>query len=195
MRTSFLILFFLPLLITGCRCGEESKKRSPRQVVMAYLEKVFNITDHSEKDDLLRLTTGDLKATLINTDKETFERDYIRRKIDVESFEVTDVEVQPKKKAIVTFKLQYKEIGEGSEDLVRTVENHVGLVMERDRWYIEEIMQGDSVMDFLIGKVIRVKKKVRESKTSSNENNSTNSNKNKPTNEQSNDADEKKAVE
>ena len=163
MRTMSVLLplsFFFLLLTQGCLCDRPKTNVPPKKVLIEYLEKVINITRESEKEDLLKLSTGELKAALLNIDSEMFVKNYLQRKLEIHHFEVISETLKDDRHARVLFYIGYTNPSEGDQVPVQSVvQNEVELEKVGGRWLIDRIVAGNSSLEFLSGKSITVDRK------------------------------------
>lgn len=135
---------------------------SPDQVVESYLNIAFNMTDVSEKKQLLAITTGSLKAALSAASDETIEAAYIKRRYNLKSYSVIQRRDRTPRETEITFQLTYKDLGQvqdnNAPDQAPTVttENTVALIKEKGVWYIKEVLGNKTTIDFPVSEAAQI---------------------------------------
>lgn len=162
-RYKGLLLVIAIGFINACLCEKKSQKLTPTEVVSLYLETVINITQESEKEDLLRLTTGELKAALKNSDDATFRATYLKKKLEILAFGITTKKRVTDDLVRISFYIKYKDLQKNKDhkrdDVNVIAENEVELQREYGEWLISTIFPGDLSLEFLKGIDIAVRRK------------------------------------
>lgn len=159
-----LLVALSALLITtscvrGCKAGREDM--SPEQVVEAYLDTALNMTDVSQRFQLLQYTTGPLKAALANANDEVLKAAYIDKKYKVERFSIVERRNRTPLVVEVAFRIVFQDLtqapaGTKPEDVAKvTTENTVSVVKEKRVWLIRDIIGAKTAIDFFAPTTIR----------------------------------------
>ena len=126
------------------------------EVVEAYLQLAFNISDVSQKSDLMELTTGDLKAALAGTSDSVFQKAYVDRRYKLMSFSVLEKRDRTPRETEVTFQLNYREVAQAktsiSDQPTVITENTVSLIWENKLWKIRDVLGSRTSFDFPVTK-------------------------------------------
>jgi|GEM_PF-6512363 len=138
----------------GCS-GRGRVDIAPEDQLHAYINTAVNVTKSEQRQDLLDLTTGELKGSLINASEETFKRAYIDKKFDFKSFDIVQRKDAPGgKETQVDFKLVYKSwsAGESSDraPLLETT-NRATLEYEHGQWAISKVESLGSSFEWEVG--------------------------------------------
>lgn len=139
--------------ISSCTKSCESEL-TPEAVVERYLEVALNMTEIQEKQNLLQITTGALKAAISSASEEVIRQAYINRAYKMQSYSVVERRDRTPRETEITFMLSYRDLGEKSarsaeaESATITTENTVVVVREDDRWLIREVLGHKTTIDF-----------------------------------------------
>lgn len=146
------LLVGMLVFVGACTCDPKPKDREPKEILTAYLERVVNVTQAKDREDLLVLTTGEIKAALLNATEAEFRRAYIQKRYDVQAFEITGESKTTPDSVMLSFYMQYRDKPQGDPNPIDVlIQNQVELVRENDRWLINRIFPGDSRLEFLKG--------------------------------------------
>jgi hypothetical protein len=147
------------LLLVGCsmqKCGGGAYGDiSPEDQLHSYITTAVNVTKPEQKEDLLNLTSGPLRAALVNTTPESFKKAYIDKKFDFKTFEIINrKEGASSKEVLIEFRLKYKSwnAGENSErmPIVETT-NRATMFYEKGQWNIYRVESQGTNFDWEIG--------------------------------------------
>ncbi len=159
MKTNILIkkatLLLIFLFLQACTCesrytDKDHSEMSAEDVVKAYLETVFNITNFKQKEDLMHLTTGELRSSLAQADEETFKTAYMLGRYKLKEFAILNRRDRTPKAIDITYELKYVETSAADKtEAFITTENTVSLLQEDDdKWYISEVVGNITSMEF-----------------------------------------------
>lgn len=143
----------LLLLVASCEKQCTGSGEIPAEkVVEIYLNIALNMEKVEQKNDLMHYTTGELKDALADASDETIIKAYIEKRYKINSFALVGRKDRTPAETEITYKLQYKELPEGSVDESLAVsvdtENTVVLVRENSRWLIREVVGNNTSFDF-----------------------------------------------
>lgn len=151
-------LFVASASLLGCTVGSCSGGRKdipPEEQLHSYISTAVNVTKPEQRQDLVNLTSGSLKAALINASEETFKRAYIDKKYDFRGFDIVQRKDAPGgKETQVDFKLVYKSWNAGeSPDRAPVVEtnNRATLIYEHGQWAIAKVESLGSAFEWDVG--------------------------------------------
>jgi len=154
------------LVMSGCTrmCGVSHRDMSPEQVVEAYLNIAFNMTSPVEKENLMRYTTGNLKAAIAGADEETVRKAYIERRYKVLKYAVVERRDRTPKETQITFQLTYNDMGDDKNIAADaapkvTTENSLLMVREDARWLIKDIIGAKTSIDFPVSAESKIEAK------------------------------------
>ncbi|MBP9708727.1 MAG: hypothetical protein KBD78_13900 [Oligoflexales bacterium] len=139
--------------ISSCTKSCESEL-TPEAVVERYLEVALNMTEIQEKQNLLQITTGALKAAISSASEDVIRQAYINRAYKMQSYSVVERRDRTPRETEITFILSYRDLGEKAsrsaeaESATITTENTVVVVREDDRWLIREVLGHKTTIDF-----------------------------------------------
>jgi hypothetical protein len=144
LRAAGLFLFSATLLGCSLRgCSSSREDIPPEEQLHSYIQSAVNVTRPEQRQDLIDLTTGALKAGLVNATEETFKRAYIDKKYDFKEFQIIQRKDAPGgKETQIDFKLVYKawSAGETAERAPLTeTTNRATLVYEHGQWAISKV--------------------------------------------------------
>ncbi len=145
------------LLIVGCSMRGCSSKSDvpPEEQLHNYINTAVNITSIEEKQELIDLTTGELRRAISGADQEAFMKAYVEKKYDFRGFEIVERrDIEAEKVIEIDFRLNYKSWSAGEEpDLVPFVEtlNRAILSYEYGHWAISNVQSLESSFDWEVG--------------------------------------------
>ena len=144
------LLFFI-----GCTkmCGPNRMDMTPEQVVEAYLNLSLNMDSLDDKAQLVNLTVGNLRTALLEASDETFEKAFINKNFNLESYSVVERRDRTPRETEITFLLSYKNLGKNREvkpDLAPhvTTENTVSVIKHKGAWAIKDVLGKKTSIDF-----------------------------------------------
>lgn len=161
------ILGFIP----GCAkfCGGNRADLSPEMVVEGYLNTALNMSDVSQRDNLLLYTTGNLKSAIASVSDETIRHAYIDRKYEITSYSVVERKDRTPRETEITFQLTYKDLGSGDKAKPKgadapkvTTENTVSVIKEKEAWYMRDVIGQKTSIDFPVADESRIEAKPGE---------------------------------
>ena len=151
-------LFVASTSLLGCTvrsCSGGRKDIPPEEQLHSYISTAVNVTKPEQRQELVNLTAGPLKAALVNASEETFKRAYIEKKYDFRSFDIVQRKDAPGgKETQVDFKLVYKSWNAGEpSDRAPIVEtnNRATLVYEHGQWAIQKVESLGSAFEWDVG--------------------------------------------
>jgi hypothetical protein len=150
-------------------CGVDHRKMSPEQVVEAYLDVALNMKALSEKANLLRYTTGNLRASIEAAPDDVIRKAYIDRKYEIISYSVVERKDRTPRETEITFTLIYKDFGSGEikakDAATITTENTLAVVREDQKWLIRDVLGNKTSFDFPVSEESRITGKPATSDT------------------------------
>jgi hypothetical protein len=160
LRSSFRAvgLFVASAVLLGCTmrgCSGAREDIPPEDQLHAYITIAVNVTTPEQRQELAELTSGALKAAIVNASPESFKRAYIDKKYDFRSFDVLARNDLPGgKETQIDFKIVYKSWNSGeSGDRAPVVEisNRATLVYENGQWAISKVESFGSNFEWEVG--------------------------------------------
>ncbi len=139
--------------ITGCTCSDDDRI-APEKAVETYLDIALNMRSIEEKEDLLELTTGALKAAIASANDEVIRQAYIDKKYSFQSYSVIERRDRTPREVEITFQLIYQDLGTKENPrkpdgvAVTTTENTLVLIKEKHQWLIREVLGHKTSLDF-----------------------------------------------
>jgi hypothetical protein len=166
------LLVMLAFALVGCvrSCGGKSHRdMTPEQVVEAYLDVALNMTDVSQRADLLEYTTGRLREAIESVSEDTIRAAYIDRKYKIKRYSVVQRDDRTPRETEITFQLEYNDLGTagGKVDespLVKT-ENRVSVIREKGFWLIRDVVGNKTAIDFPVSADSRIEARPGEMTT------------------------------
>ena len=144
--------------LLGCSmrgCSQDRQDIPPEEQLHSYISTAVNVTKAEQRQDLVDITTGPLKAALVNASEDSFKRAYIDKKYDFRSFDVIQRKDAPGgKETQVDFKLVYKSWNAGEpSDRAPVVEtsNRATLIYEHGQWAISKVESLGSNFEWDVG--------------------------------------------
>lgn len=152
-----LLLTLCTLTLIGCSIRGCSSRSDvpPEEQLHAYINQAVNIVSHDQKEDLIALTTGELRRAISAASQETFFKAYVEKKYDFRGFEIIERrDLEPDKRIEIDFRLNYKSWNAGEEpDLAPFVEtlNRAILEYEHGQWSIANVQSLETSFDWEVG--------------------------------------------
>lgn len=146
-------IFVLSLLVTGCAqmCEPEHEKMRAEEVLESYLDAAFNMEDLSERDVLLKYTSGKLQGAIAGASDETLKEAYIDREYHLHAYELLQREDLTPRETKLTYRLDYQELDQ-NEDLKNipfvSTTNVVLMMRSEGKWLIHDILENTTTIDF-----------------------------------------------
>ena len=153
------LLFFI-----GCTkmCGPNRMEMTPEEVVEAYLNLSLNMNSIEDKSKLVNLTIGNLRTALLEASDETFEKAFINKNFNLESYSVVERRDRTPRETEITFLLSYKNLGKNREvqpDKAPhiTTENTVAVIKHKGAWAIKDVLGKKTSIDFPVSEAEVIK--------------------------------------
>jgi hypothetical protein len=155
MRISWWLLAIAACLAVNCtgRCSRGFKELKPEQVVEAYLNIALNMSDVSQRAELLEFTTGNLHDAIAEVSDETIAKAYVNKKYKLENYSLLERRDRTPRETEITFQIKYKDLAQalgGKAENAATVstENTVRVVKEKDSWLIADVIGNKTSIEF-----------------------------------------------
>lgn len=143
----------------GCTCSTSHQEMSAGEVVESYLYLALNMESIEQKQDLLRLTTGPLRAAIAGSSDATIKAAYLDLRYQLKSFAVLKRQDLTPRETRITYQLAYYELSD-PENLSAAVElvtqNVVVVVREDGRWRIKDVLGSATSFDFPVAKAMKI---------------------------------------
>jgi hypothetical protein len=150
------------LILVGCSkmCGSGREDMTPEQVVQAYLDISLNMTEVGQRQELLKLATGNLKSALEQASDNVITAAFIKQNYKLERYSVVERRDRTPRETEITFLLTYKNLGPDKATKIEeapttTTENTVSVVREDGAWYIRDVLNKKTAIDFILGDEIK----------------------------------------
>ncbi len=158
--------YFAPLLsflfLIGCSkmCSSGREDMTPEQVVQTYLDISLNMTKVSQKQDLMKLTTGNLKNALTQAPDDIIMSAFIKQNYKLERYSVIERRDRTPRETEITFLLTYRNLGPDKKADPETApktttENTLSVVKEDGAWFIRDVLGKKTSIDFLLDEEIK----------------------------------------
>jgi len=158
--------YFAPLLsflfLIGCSkmCGSGRNDMTPEQVVQTYLDISLNMTKVEQKQDLMKLTTGNLKNALVQAPDDVITAAFIKQNYKLERYSVVERRDRTPRETEITFLLTYRNLGADKKADPETApktttENTLSVVKEDGAWFIRDVLGKKTSIDFLLDEEIK----------------------------------------
>ncbi|MBF0440661.1 MAG: hypothetical protein HQK54_02040 [Oligoflexales bacterium] len=126
---------------------------TPEEVVEAYLDISLNMTDLSEKEMLLELTTGALHTAIVQASDDTLKKAFIDKNYELVSYSVVERRDRTPRETEITFELVYLNLGDSRELTPEkapkiSTENTVSVIKDKKKWYIRDVVGKKTEIDF-----------------------------------------------
>ncbi len=129
---------------------------NPEEVVEAYLDIAFNMTDVSQRNELMSYTTGALLSSIEAAPNETIKEAYIDKNYILKRYSVVERRDRTPRETEISFEVVYKQIAkDGDNDPFKesevptvTTENTVSVIRKKKRWVIRDVLNKKSTFDF-----------------------------------------------
>ncbi len=162
LRRAYLAPLLSCLFLIGCTkmCGQGREDLTPEQVVQLYLDISLNMTKVEQKQDLMLLTTGNLKNALVQAPDDIITKAFIKQNYQLERYSVIERRDRTPRETEITFSLVYLNLGPDKKvkptDAPRTTtENTLSVVREGGAWYIRDVLGKKTSIDFLLEEQIK----------------------------------------
>lgn len=150
------------LFLVGCNkmCNSGRDDMTPEQVVQTYLNISLNMTKVEEKQELLKLTTGDLKSALEQASDEIITNAFLKQNYKLEAYSVVERRDRTPRETEITFLLRYKNLGPNKSipidqaPEVKT-ENTLSVIKHDGAWYIRDVIGKKTTIDFAMEEEIK----------------------------------------
>lgn len=156
MKTKGLMLASL-LFLVGCSqmCSPSRQDMTPEEVVQRYLDYSLNMTDVSQREYLVNLTTGSLRDALEQASEETLQNAFINQNFHLEGYSVVERRDRTPRETEITFLLTYRNLGperalKPEEAPQISTENTVAVVKYKGAWAIRDVIGKTTTIDFPI---------------------------------------------
>ena len=157
------IFGFISLIaLIGCSkmCGSGRDAMTPEEVVQAYLDISFNMTEVGQKKELLKLTTGTLKSALESASDELVSSAFIKQNYSLDRYSVVERRDRTPRETEITFSLSYRNLGPEKSVTTEsapqvTTEKTVSVVKREGAWYISDVLGKKTSIDFILGDEIK----------------------------------------
>lgn len=158
--------YFAPLLsflfLVGCSkmCGSGRNDMTPEQVVQTYLDISLNMTKVEQKQNLMKLTTGNLKNALVQAPDDVITAAFIKQNYKLERYSVVERRDRTPRETEITFLLTYRNLGtdknaDPETAPKTTTENTLSVVKEDGAWFIRDVLGKKTAIDFLLDEEIK----------------------------------------
>ena len=155
--TCVIVAFF-----TGCAsmCGRARDAMTPEDVVEMYLDISLNMTKVEQKQELLKLTTGNLKNALESASDDIVNQAFIKQGFKLQKYSVVERRDRTPRETEITFQLTYKNLGPDRAIKIAdapqtTTENTVSVVRSDGAWYIRDVLGKKTTIDFILEEEIK----------------------------------------
>ena len=162
MRKIRLVSLFSFFLLIGCTkmCSSGRDAMTPEEVVQAYLDISLNMTEVGQKEELLKLTTGNLKNALESASDDVITSAFIKQNLKLDRYSVVERRDRTPRETEVTFYLSYRNLGADKSVKLENApttktENTVQVVKRDGAWYIADVLGKKTSIDFILGDEIR----------------------------------------
>ena len=156
MQRLLLILSFMALTCCTQMCGEGRGDLTPEQVVERYLEISMTMTDPSQKESLLDLTTGVLHSSINSATDETIKKAFIDKEYANSQWMIVERRDRTPRETEITFELSYRDLSQNpkgkAEDAPEIItENTVAVIRKEGAWSIRDVIGKKTSIDFPVG--------------------------------------------
>lgn len=162
MRKIRLVSLFSFLLLIGCTrmCSSGRESMTPEEVVQAYLDISLNMTEVGQKQELLKLTTGNLKGALEGASDDVITSAFIKQNFKLDRYSVVERRDRTPRETEITFYLSYRNLGPDKGVKLEnapttTTENTVSVVKRDGAWFIQDVLGKKTSIDFILGDEIK----------------------------------------
>ncbi len=160
-----ILLSFGFLLSCTKSCHSGFQNYTPEQIVEAYLDIALNMKNPSEKEKLLELTTGNLKAAIAQASDQVIMDAYVQKKYRINSYSVIERTDRTPRETEISFRLIYEDpskvdgTDQGQAKPLITTDNRVALIRENKTWLIRDVVGQKTSIDFPLAAAARVEAK------------------------------------
>lgn len=162
MRRAYFAPLLSFLILVGCSkmCSSGRNDMTPEQVVQTYLDISLNMTKVSQKQELVKLTTGNLKNALVQAPDDIVTAAFIKQNYKLERYSVVERRDRTPRETEITFLLTYRNLGPNKKADPETApktttENTLSVVKEDGAWFIRDVLGKKTSIDFLLDEEIK----------------------------------------
>jgi len=162
-------IFIILVMLGSCSklCTRAHIDMTPEEVVEAYLNQAFNMTNVSQRVDLMKYTRGPLRSSIEAASDQTIKEAYIDKRYLLERYSIVERRDRTPRETEITFETVYKQLAkdgpddslESSEIPTVTTENTVSVIRDSKIWYINDVLNKKSSFDFPITQDSEIKVK------------------------------------
>jgi hypothetical protein len=151
-----IVVFGFAGILVGCTGGGCSSRKDipPEEQLHSYISKAVNVMKPLDRLELVELSAGGLKSSLVNMSDEAFKQAYIDRKYDFRTFEIIERRDISEKEVQIDFRIVYKSwrVGERTERApTLDTKNRAFLIYEYGRWAISKVESLGSSFEWEVG--------------------------------------------
>ena len=127
---------------------------SPEQVVESYLNIALNMTEVSQRDELIVYTVGALREAIEGADKSVIKQNFIDRHYNLKRFTLVERRDITPREVEITFQLEYNELekkdSKPDESALVKTENTVSVIRKQGYWFIRDVIGAKTSIDFAL---------------------------------------------
>ncbi len=148
-------MLIVVILATGCtnQCTSDRKSLTPEQVVQNYLDLSLNMTDVSQKPEIINLTIGNLREALEQASDDLLTDAFINKNYHLEQYSIIERRDRTPRETEITFMIVYRDLGKDRklkpEQAPKVMtENTVALLKYKGAWAIHDVLGKKTSIDF-----------------------------------------------
>lgn len=129
--------FSLGFFLFGCTSSKQALD-GPQQTLAQYVQKSFSLRSFSDRDELINLTTDEVKEVLEGMDEASFKEYFVASQRSFVSLKIKDERKLNEDKISVTYELTYKTDKNGVKDTI-TNKKHAIFLRKDGHWLISKV--------------------------------------------------------
>ena len=153
MKYKFWNLILFSFIAVSCtkQCTGGRKSMTPQEVVEAYLQIAFNMSEITQKDMLLQYTAGELHTAIAGASDDTIVQAYVASRYKLQGYSWLETRDRTPRETEITYSLSYYENPEsskGEDAALITTTNTVSLIRENGAWFIRQVLKNKTSIEF-----------------------------------------------
>ena len=154
-KKSFLLFLYISICSSCTKsCSDSKQTEAAEQVLRSYMELAFSLNKIEDKENLIKLTGGELKVAIASASSQNFKEAYLSQRYSLDGFSIIERRDLTPIKTMITYQLQYKESSQtNAEDAYIVAENTVLLEKNNDKWLIYRVLSNSTSIEFPLAKI------------------------------------------
>ena len=131
-------IFCMAIAALSFGCTKKDGVASPQKTLTEYVSRTFSLKNPSDRQKLVELSTGQVRAALEALDDQKFKAFFVDSKREFVSLKVRDERKIDDQRFSITYELTFLTQTANSKDQI-TTKKHAVFVSENGKWLISEV--------------------------------------------------------